>query len=120
MPSIDEIRGEYVSTMFKNFTNMNGILHRLSCPYTSKENGISKRKHRHITETGLSLLAQSNLSSSRWVDAFLTATYLINCMPTPVLDNVSPYFKLFQKHPDYSVLKNLISSSSTYLYHSST
>jgi hypothetical protein len=26
-------------------------------------------------------------------------------MPTAVLDNVSPYFKLFQKHPDYSLLK---------------
>jgi transposase InsO family protein len=44
--------GEYVSAAFKNFTNTNGILHRLTCPYTSEQNGISERKHRHITETG--------------------------------------------------------------------
>jgi hypothetical protein len=26
-------------------------------------------------------------------------------MPTPVLDHSSPYFKLFKKHPNYSLLK---------------
>ena len=51
----------------------------------------------------LSLLAQSHLSKSYWVDAFLTAVYLINRMPTHVLDHSSPYFKLFKKHPDYSL-----------------
>jgi len=49
--------GEYVSTAFKQFTDTHGILHRFTCPYTSEQNGISERKHRHITETGLTLLA---------------------------------------------------------------
>jgi hypothetical protein len=97
--------GEYVSTAFQTFTTTYGILHRLTCPYTSEQNGASERKHRHITETELSLLAHSCLSSSYWVDAFLIATYLINRMPTAFLDNVSPFFKLFQKHPDYFLLK---------------
>jgi transposase InsO family protein len=97
--------GEYVLVAFQNFTNTHGILHKLTCPYTSEQNGISERKHRHITETGLSLLAQFGLSPSYWVDTFLTATYLINRMPTAVLKHVSPFFKLFQRHPDYSFLK---------------
>jgi hypothetical protein len=97
--------GEYVSAASQHFTTTHGILHRLTCPYTSEQNGVSERKHRHITETGLYFLAQSGLSSSYWVDAFLTTTYLINRMPTTVLENVSPFFKLFQKHPDYSLLK---------------
>jgi transposase InsO family protein len=97
--------GEYVSAAFQTFTTTHGILHRLTCSYTSEQNGVSERKHRHITETELSLLAQSGLSSSYWVDAFLIATYLINRMPTAVLDNVSHFFKLFQKHHDYSLLK---------------
>jgi hypothetical protein len=67
---------------------MNGILHRLTYPYTFAQNGVSERKYRHVTETNLSLLAQSHLSFSHWVDAFLTATYLINRMPNPILDNV--------------------------------
>ena len=53
-------------------------------------------------EIGLSLLAQSRLSSSFWVDAFVTAVFLINRLPTPVLHNDSPYAKLFQHSPDYS------------------
>jgi hypothetical protein len=97
--------GEYVSMAFKQFTDNHGILHRFTCPYTSEQNGISERKHRHITETGLTLLAQSHLPSTYWVDAFLTAVYLINRLPTPVLDHHSPYFKLLHKHPDYSLLK---------------
>ncbi|KAG8499958.1 hypothetical protein CXB51_006541 [Gossypium anomalum] len=38
-----------------------GILHRLSCPHTSEQNGVAERKHRHVMETGLTLLAQANL-----------------------------------------------------------
>jgi transposase InsO family protein len=97
--------GEYVSKNFKQFTDSHGILHRLTCPYTSEQNGISERKHRHITETGLTLLAQSKLPPIYWVDAFLTAVYLINRMPTPVLENHSPFFKIFKHHPDYAFLK---------------
>jgi transposase InsO family protein len=97
--------GEYVSMAFKSFTDTHGILHRFTCPYTSEQNGISERKHRHITETGLTLLAQSHLPSIHWVDAFLTAVYLINRLPTPVLQHHSPYYKLLNKHPDYTCLK---------------
>lgn len=86
--------GEYVSTAFKHFTDTHGILHRFTCPYTFEQNGVSERKHRHITETGLTLLDQSHLASHYWVDDFLTATYLINRLPTPVLQHQSPYFTL--------------------------
>jgi hypothetical protein len=97
--------GEYTSMAFKHFTDHHGILHRFTCPHTSEQNGISERKHRHITETGMSLLAQSHLAPHYWVDAFLTAVYLINRLPTPVLQHQSPYFKLLHKQPDYSLLK---------------
>lgn len=30
-----------------------GIKKEFSCPSTSEQNGVSERKHRHITETGL-------------------------------------------------------------------
>ncbi|KAJ0462813.1 putative RNA-directed DNA polymerase [Helianthus annuus] len=33
-----------------------GIHHRISCPHTSENNGRAERKHRHITETGLSMI----------------------------------------------------------------
>jgi hypothetical protein len=36
----------------------------------------------------------------------LTAKFLINRLPTPILQNESPFFKLFGKQPDYSFLKS--------------
>jgi hypothetical protein len=39
-----------------------------------------------------------------WDEAFLTATYLINCLPTRVLDNLSPMERLFKSQPNYCML----------------
>jgi hypothetical protein len=97
--------GEYVSNQFKHFLTQNGILHRLTCPHTSQQNGIAERKHRHIMEMGLTLLAQAGLSPKYWVDSFLTSIYLINRLPTPVLKNQSPFSKLFNRSPDYTTLR---------------
>lgn len=83
-----------MSNQFKQFLQTNGILHRISCPYTALQNGLAERKHRHVVETYRSLLAQSKLPISYWVDAFNTAVYLINRLPSLVLQHHSPYFKL--------------------------
>jgi hypothetical protein len=40
-----------------------------------------------------------------WDDAFLTATYLINRMPTRVLDNTSPIERLLHTPPNYSMMR---------------
>jgi hypothetical protein len=56
-------------------------------------------------EIGLTLLAQSGLSPKFWVDAFLTAIFLINRLPSPVLQHESPFSKLMQRSPDYTVLR---------------
>ena len=39
-----------------------------------------------------------------WVEAFLTATFLINLLPSPSLAMRSPYFLLHQKQPTYDFL----------------
>jgi hypothetical protein len=54
--------GEYMSHQFTSFLTTHGIYHRVTCPHTPEQNGISERKHRHIMEVGLSLLAQSHLN----------------------------------------------------------
>lgn len=40
-----------------------------------------------------------------WDEASATATYLINRLPTPVLNNISPLEKLFGHKPNYPSLK---------------
>jgi len=43
-----------LSTFFQTI----GIHHRLICPHTHEQNGTVERRHRHIVETGLTLLGQ--------------------------------------------------------------
>jgi histone deacetylase 1/2 len=85
--------------------NKLGILHRLSCPHTHHQQGSVERKHRHVVDTGLSLLAQAHMPMEFWDHAFLTAAYLINRLPTSVLNHDSPYFKLYKVQPDYKFLR---------------
>ena len=51
------------------------------------------------------MLAKSHLPNTYWVEAFSTAIYLINRLPTSVLDNKSPYQVLLNNEPDFSSLK---------------
>ncbi|MFS7923079.1 putative RNA-directed DNA polymerase [Helianthus anomalus] len=93
---------------FRNLTSFFkslGIIHRRSCPHTSEQNGIVERRHRHVVETGLALLAQSNLPQRFWQFAFETAVYLINRLPSRVCSNKSPFQHVFNRKPDYSFLR---------------
>jgi hypothetical protein len=82
-----------------------GIHHRVACPHTHQQNGVAERKHRHIVKIGLTLLAQSSLPQHFWDEAFLSACYLINRLPTKTLENLTPFEKLLNKKPAYIDLK---------------
>ena len=97
--------GEYNSLHFQSFLNKHGIIHRKTCLHTSQQNGLAERKLRHILETDLTLLAHSHLSNRYWVDAFLSAIYIINRLPIPILDNTSPFLTLYKKEPNYTILR---------------
>ncbi|KAE8703262.1 Dynamin-related protein 5A [Hibiscus syriacus] len=82
-----------------------GILHRLTCPHTSEQNGVVERKHRHVIELALVLLAQASLPVKYWSYAVVSAVHLINRLPTAVLQGVSPFEKLYGKKPDYTMMR---------------
>ncbi|RVW60364.1 Retrovirus-related Pol polyprotein from transposon RE1 [Vitis vinifera] len=96
--------GEYQA--LSSFLTINGVSHLTSPPHTPEHNGYSERRHRHIVETGLSLLTHASMPLSYWPFAFSTAIYLINRLPTPTLNHLSPYFKLFGTFPNYSKLRS--------------
>lgn len=97
--------GKYKNKNFQSFFHTHGIHHQFSCPHHPEQNGLAERKHRHLVETGLTLLALASMSLSYWAEAFHTATYLINRLPTRVLQNVSLYHRLFHKTPQYDSFK---------------
>ena len=88
-----------------NYFKQSGMNHRIACPYTHQQMGAIERRHRQIVETGLSLLSHSHLPQHFWEDAFTTAMYIINRLPTPLLHNQSPYEVVYHKKPDYQFLK---------------
>ncbi|WVZ68483.1 hypothetical protein U9M48_017417 [Paspalum notatum var. saurae] len=95
--------GEYQK--LNSFFTRIGISQYVSCPYAHQQNGSAEHKHRHIVEVGLSLLAHASMPLKFWDEAFITATYLINRIPSPVTDGVSPLEKLFKQRPDYTSLR---------------
>ena len=79
-----------------------GSSFRHPCPHTHEQNGKVERKHRHVVETGLTLLAQASLHLKYWWHAFTSEVFQINCLPTPVLNNVSPFEAIYKRKPDHS------------------
>ena len=51
--------GEYRS--FTNFLATFGVKHSHPCPHTHEQQGNVERKHRHIVEMGLTLLARASM-----------------------------------------------------------
>lgn len=71
-----------------------GISHQVSCPHAHQQNGAAERKHRHIVEVGLTLLAHASMPLKFWDEAFLTAVFLINRLPSKVIHHDTPLFAL--------------------------
>ena len=77
----------------------------MSCPHTQEQNGVAERKHHHIVENGLALLAKSSIPLKYWDEAFRTAVFLHNRLPTPILKQKCSLEFLFKTKPNYSFLK---------------
>ncbi|KAJ9538634.1 hypothetical protein OSB04_031367 [Centaurea solstitialis] len=91
--------------VLKIFFARHGIHHRLSCPYTPEQNGRAERKHRHIIDTGLSMMFQAHIPSHFLLDAFSTPAYIINRLTTSLLNIRSPYELVYNTIPNYAMFK---------------
>ncbi|GKD33846.1 ribonuclease H-like domain-containing protein [Tanacetum coccineum] len=82
-----------------------GIIHQTSCAYTLQQNEIAERKRRHLLNVARSLLFQGGIPLRMWTKYILTTTYLINRLPSSVLNGKSPYEMIYKKHPSLSHLR---------------
>lgn len=89
---------------FVNAFSEQGIVYGVIYPHTHHQNGSVKQTHRHTSETGLALLAQAKLPFQFWNHApLIPATFLINRLPTPVLNFQSPIYILYNQELDYQL-----------------
>lgn len=75
--------GEYRA--FTKYLSDHGIIHRITCPYASHQNGSFERKHKQTVEMGLTILAQAEMPYQYWDHSFTTAIYHINRFLTSAL-----------------------------------
>jgi hypothetical protein len=98
--------GEYVN--LNSFFQKIGITHHVSRPHAHQQNGSTKRKHRHIVEVGLALLANESMPLKFWDEAFLTTTFLINLLPSKVINGDSHAEVSFTQNPIMILLESLV------------
>lgn len=90
----------YLSTYFNQF----GVDHILTFHYTSDQNDIVERKHRHLVKMGLTLMLQAFLPLHYLSDTLFTIVFLINCLFFKVLSNISPNESIFHTTHEYKFL----------------
>ncbi|KAL3368368.1 hypothetical protein AABB24_009309 [Solanum stoloniferum] len=76
-----------------------GVIHQSSCPYTPQQNGVVEKRHRHILEIVRAIKFQSDLPDKFWGLCVEAVVYVLNRIPSIVLQNKSPYEVLYNKAP---------------------
>ncbi|KAL0293025.1 UNVERIFIED_CONTAM: Retrovirus-related Pol polyprotein from transposon TNT 1-94 [Sesamum radiatum] len=98
--------GEFVNQDLQRYLNLHGIVHQMTCPYSSQQNGVAGRKNRHLLEVVRASLFEAHMPTSYWGEAVTVATYLINRMPSNSLQFLTP-FDVLHKIVSASTLPNL-------------
>lgn len=106
---------EYLLNDFKDFCSQKGITFHLTVPYTPQQNGVAERMNRTITEKARAMICSACLDKSFWGEAVLTATYLINRIPTKAIKtNKTPYEMWYGHKPQLKFL--MVFGSTVYVH----
>ncbi|KAL0539985.1 hypothetical protein IC582_024207 [Cucumis melo] len=87
--------GEYFSHTLGSYLCEHGIIHQSSCADTPSQNGVAERKNMHLLEIACALSFQMHVPKTFWADAVSTTCFLINRMPSSILNGEIPYLVTF-------------------------
>jgi transposase InsO family protein len=98
---------EYFNKVLKSFFQEKGISHQSSYRDTPQQNGIAKRKNKHLLKVARAIMFYMNIPKYLWGDAILTPSYLINRMSTRVLQYITPLDCLKKEFPASRITSEL-------------
>ncbi|XP_071685228.1 uncharacterized protein [Lolium perenne] len=75
---------EFDNITIRSLLATHGIVFRLTCPYTSSQNGRAERMLRTLNDCVRTLLFHASMPPRFWPDALATATLLVNIRPCRV------------------------------------
>ena len=95
---------EYFNSILGRYFKEKGIIHQSTCFDTPQQNGIAERKNRHLLEVARSIMFTMGFPKYLWGEVVLTASCLINRMPTRVLKFATPLNRLLAIFPHICII----------------
>ncbi|XP_009767767.1 uncharacterized protein [Nicotiana sylvestris] len=99
--------GEFVNANCSQIFQSLGIIHQRTCVHTPQQNGVAKRKHKHILEIATTIRFQGAISLKFWGHYVIAIAYLINRMPFVALQGKSPYEVFHKWKPNLQHLRTI-------------
>ncbi|WVZ84380.1 hypothetical protein U9M48_031418 [Paspalum notatum var. saurae] len=96
---------EFDNDACRSFFLSRGVQLRMSCPYTSAQNGKAERMIRTTNDVMRTVLFQASLCARFWAENLHTATYLLNRLPFTASPAPTPHNALFGTPPRYDHLR---------------
>jgi len=84
--------GEFVNkSMQELFFRENDLINQTSCPNTPQQNGVPERKNRKLLEMTRAMIFDAQVPTRFWPEVVATSTYLLNRLPSEILNHRTPY-----------------------------
>ena len=96
---------EFFNSQMNGLLKSFGTVHQSSCSYTPQQNGVAERKHRHILEVARAIRFQAGVPLKFWGYCVTTAVYIINRLPSAIIQDKSPFERLHRHSPSLAHMK---------------
>lgn len=96
---------EFCNSDVKKILKANGIVHRVTMPYTPQQNGASEQENRTLVEAARTMLHAKNLPEKLWAEAVSTAAYVINRTGPSAEEGKCPFELWYKKTPSIDHIK---------------
>jgi transposase InsO family protein len=97
---------EFDNKDVRSMLQKEGIIQRLTMPYTPQQNGCSERENRTIVETARAIMhAHGNIPQTLWAEIVRSANYILNRTGPSNVPGTSPYELWYGKKPGLKHLR---------------